>query len=243
MKKGTQEKEKTNKKRFNRKNTSKAKGKKKRFVAMIAVPTALLITLLTGSVFALLFPDTTLVFLKNNLPQVFDFFIESEEPELDKSQWVEINEDNWVPPDEQNSGEVTTNFEEQKTILEIPSADIRIPIVEGETEDAMYRGAWHFPKSPPLNSGGNTVIFAHRFYKVPPEKDTFYSLDKVGVGDSVTITNKKGDIYKYRVIETKVVAKNDRSILEDSNSEILTLVTCTPLWTSDKRLVVIAQKL
>jgi sortase A len=243
MEKDTPKKEHSNNKHPRKRAKKQSKGRKKRFAAMIAVPTTLLIVLLTGSVFALLFPDTTLVFLKNNLPQVFDFFIESEEPELDRSQWTAVNEDDWVPPEEQNSGEVKTNYEEQKTILEIPSADIRIPVVEGETEDAMYRGAWHFPKSPPLNSGGNTVIFAHRFYKVPPEKDTFYSLDKVRVGDAVTITNKEGDVYKYQVIESKIVAKNDRSILENSNSEILTLVTCTPLWTSDKRLVVIAKKL
>jgi sortase A len=214
----------------------------KRLILLI-IPSILLVLMLIGSLYTIIFPDSTLVFLKNELPAVFEFFITAEEPEIDKTNWVEIDEEEPISPEEQNSGEVKTNYEEQQTILTIPSADIEIPIVEGETEETMLEGAWHFPKSAPLNSTGNTVIFAHRFHKVPPAKDTFYNLDKVKVGDQIIITNKNDETFKYKVTENKVIAKNDRSILDPTEQEVLTLVTCTPLWTAKKRLIVTAKRL
>lgn len=225
--------------KLTRKTTSKVKPL---YLVLITISTFLLIVILAGSFTALLFPDETLVFLKNKVPEVFTFFVESEEPEIDKSDWVEVEEEEFITPEDQNSGEVKTTYEQHQTVLSIPAVDVTIPIVEGESEDAMLRGAWHFPKSAPINTGGNTVIFGHRFHKVPPAKDTFYSLDKVKVGDQISITNKGGSVYKYSVVESKVIDKNDRSILDPTSNELLTLITCTPLWTSEKRLVVTAKR-
>lgn len=139
-----------------------------------------------------------------------------------------------------NEGKVLFNMEKQNTSLYIPSVNIRGAVVDGEDSTQMDRGFWHFPISGQPGQRGNTVIIAHRFLHLPPRTDTFFLLDKVKVGDKITINQKEG-IYRYTVVQTKVVEKNDRSILEQTNDYRLTLVTCHPLWTSDKRFVVIAK--
>jgi sortase A len=59
-------------------------------------------------------------------------------------------------------------------------------------------------------------------------------------GDSIVI-EQEGNRYTYIVSETRVVEKNDISILQDTTEHQITLITCTPLWTSDKRLAVIGK--
>jgi sortase A len=131
-------------------------------------------------------------------------------------------------------------MEEYKTVLSIDSADIKGKVVDGETSEQMERGFWHFPLSSQPGKRGNTVIIAHRFLYLPPRTDTFFSLDKVQIGDKITVTQKDGT-YNYTVIERKVVAKTDRDVLAPTNDYRITLITCTPLWTSDRRLVVVGK--
>lgn len=139
-----------------------------------------------------------------------------------------------------NEGKVLFNMESQNTSLYLPSVNIRGAVVDGQDATEMDRGFWHFPLSGQPGQKGNTVIIAHRFLHLPPRTDTFFLLDKVRVGDKVIINQKEGT-YRYTVTETKVVNKNDRSILAQTYDYRVTLVTCHPLWTSDKRLVVIAK--
>ncbi len=139
-----------------------------------------------------------------------------------------------------NEGKVLFNMEEQNTTLLISSANIKGKVVDGENAHHMDRGFWHFPLSGQPGSRGNTVIIAHRFLHLPPKTDTFFSLDKVSVGDRITVNQKDGT-YNYTVVQTRVVDKSDRSVIENTSDHRLTLITCTPLWTSDMRLVVVAK--
>lgn len=139
-----------------------------------------------------------------------------------------------------NEGRVLFNMEEQHTSLYINSVNILGAVVDGNDSREMERGFWHFPLSGQPGQKGNTVIIAHRFLHLPPRTDTFFNLDKVRVGDKVLI-QQKGGIYRYTVSETKVVDKNDRSVLAQTYDYRLTLITCHPLWTSDKRFIVVAK--
>ncbi|HVX93213.1 MAG TPA: sortase [Candidatus Dojkabacteria bacterium] len=149
-----------------------------------------------------------------------------------------------ISPDEiaqlRNEGKIRFNMEEQNTQLYIPSVNINGKVVDDETSHGMDKGFWHFPLSSEPGLKGNTVIIAHRFLYLPPRTDTFFNLDKIKVGDKVII-NQKGGTYRYTVVETKVVEKNDRSILLNTNDYRLTLVTCTPLWTANQRQVIVAK--
>lgn len=120
--------------------------------------------------------------------------------------------------------------------LYIPSIGVDMKVLEGDFDSAISRGAWRDPETEVPNKGGNTVIAAHRFqYTSGPE--TFYRLDELSEDDVIKI-KWEGEVFHYRVYSTGVVSKNAVEILQNNGQEILTLYTCHPLWTSDKRLVV-----
>ncbi|MBN2100279.1 class D sortase [Candidatus Dojkabacteria bacterium] len=128
----------------------------------------------------------------------------------------------------------------QNTRILIPEIGLNAPVVEGEDESVMDQGAWHRPGTGNPIDGGNTVITGHRFRYLPPNNLTFYHLDKVEKGDEV-ILFWDGVEFDYIVTETFVVDP-DRTDIEGNTVEPkLTLYTCTPLWTAQKRLVVIAE--
>ena len=120
--------------------------------------------------------------------------------------------------------------------LVIPSIGVDSEIFEGATSDTLYKGIWRRPNSSTPRQGGNTVIVAHRYlYTEGP--NTFYHLDKVKKGDKFIIF-WNGKEYDYEVFETKVVPPTATEIEDKTTEPIVTLYTCTPLWTAKNRLVV-----
>jgi len=134
----------------------------------------------------------------------------------------------------------TKLLEELNTTLSIDNVLIEGRVFQGTSSQAMDSGFWHFPISKYPGQKGNAVIIGHRFLNLPPAKDTFFNLDKVKIGDEIVLKHKEGE-WRYIVTEIKVVDENDISVVKDTDDYRLTLITCTPLWTSEKRLVVIAK--
>jgi LPXTG-site transpeptidase (sortase) family protein len=131
----------------------------------------------------------------------------------------------------------------KKVIIE--SADIEGPVVHGSDGESLLReGFWLHPASVYPGEIGVSAIFGHRRYHLPPAKDTFYYLDKVKVGDRVEIKLEDGTWLEYSVIETKVIdpsGLNDE-INEHSDISLVKFITCTPLGTSNQRLVVVSKR-
>ncbi len=123
--------------------------------------------------------------------------------------------------------------------LVIPKIDVNGIIYAGKSVNLLEKGIWHRPKSSNPELGGNTVFVAHRFlYTSGP--NTFYHLDKLKMDDEFTIYwNKKK--YQYKVYETKVVPATAFDIEAPTKDPIVTLWTCTPLFTATNRLVVRAK--
>jgi len=121
--------------------------------------------------------------------------------------------------------------------LIIPKIGVDIDISEGNEEWALQYGAWHRPSTGDPVNGGNMVLTGHRFRYLPPNNTTFYHLDKLEDGDVMTIMwdNQR---YDYIIEKTFVVEKTAIEIESQEEDGILTLYTCTPLWSSSKRLVV-----
>lgn len=128
-------------------------------------------------------------------------------------------------------------LEEKETTLKVKSADIEGWVVDGDDANALERGFWYYPLSSPPGERGNTIIIGHRFLHIPPRRDTFFNLDQVKIGDEIIVQQKDNE-HKYTVINVRVVDKNDTSILSDTSDYRITLITCTPLWTAEKRLVI-----
>lgn len=140
----------------------------------------------------------------------------------------------------QNDGHIITKLEPLETGLTIQSANISGKVFDGEDSNTLLSGIWHFPLSTAPGDRGNAVFIAHRYQKVPPELDTFFNLDKVKVGDKIIISQNVGNL-TYTVTETKIVERDDRTVLMPTNDYRITLMTCTPLWTDEQRLIVIAK--
>lgn len=127
---------------------------------------------------------------------------------------------------------------EENTLL-IPEIFLDQKILEGQTIDVIASGdVWRRPNTSTPDAGGNTVIVGHRWsYN---NDGTFYHLDKLEVGDKFSVYWNKQE-YVYEVFETKVVPPTEVSIEGTSEESVLTLYTCTPLWTATNRLVVISK--
>ncbi len=138
---------------------------------------------------------------------------------------------------------------EQKEIpkdnrLVIPSIGVDIAIVEGKTEKALNGGAWRIPGTGKPGMS-NLVIAGHRMsYGFSPDeirsKLSFYHLDKLKEGEYVLVY-WQGKEYPYVVTETKIVEPTQIEIEAPTKEHILTLYTCTPMGTSNQRLVKIAK--
>lgn len=131
-------------------------------------------------------------------------------------------------------------LEELNTTIHIENINVEGKIYQGTSSLIMDSGFWHFPISKFPGEKGNTVIIGHRFMNLPPSKDTFFNLDKIKIGEKIEIKHNEGT-FTYIVVEKKEVEPNDISVIKDSEDYRVTLITCTPLWTSEKRLVVVAK--
>jgi sortase A len=71
----------------------------------------------------------------------------------------------------------------------------------------------------------------------------FYNLDKLREGDEVVLKDRAGRSYKYRVSEVLVVDPADSWVMgQVRGRDMLTLQTCTPIPTFQKRLIVRADR-
>ena len=123
----------------------------------------------------------------------------------------------------------------------IKKIGVNAPIVESSSSEyGLSQGAWHIPETSSPDKGGNTVITGHRFKYLPPNNLTFYLFHKLEIGDIVSIIWKEKD-YFYRIKEVKIVPDTELSILNQTNKPTLTMFTCHPIYSTEKRLVVISE--
>lgn len=127
---------------------------------------------------------------------------------------------------------------DENTLL-IPGINLDEKVVEGNSLGVIgYGGVWRRPNSSTPTQGGNTVLVGHRW--TYNGVSTFYNLDKVNLGDRFALY-WNGKEYDYEVFETKVVPASAIEIEAQTSEPIVTLYTCTPVWTARDRLVVKAR--
>jgi len=91
---------------------------------------------------------------------------------------------------------------------------------------------------------GNVFISGHssNYPWVKSDYNNIFALlNKVVIGDYVQLKYNNKD-FLYKISEIKVVKPEDSSVMQSGNSSILTLMTCTPVGTNLKRLIVIANQ-
>ncbi len=112
---------------------------------------------------------------------------------------------------------------------------------ENEIQKALREGVVHYPFTATPDQYGNVFITGHSSYYPWDKghyKDIFALLYKLEVGDeySIYFSGKK---YTYRVTDHFEVEPDDISVLDQpTDQKISTLMTCTPVGTTLRRLIV-----
>jgi LPXTG-site transpeptidase (sortase) family protein len=146
------------------------------------------------------------------------------------------------------------------TRLIIPKLNKNVPVIfsdpqkllnaqweslEKTFQEDLKRGVIHYPGTAEPGEKGNVFITGHSSYYLWDDgryKDVFALLHTVKVGDEIQVQHKN-ETHTYKVEEVKQVKNKDVSVLAQSGDEKqLTLMTCTPVGTNIRRLVVIAKE-
>ena len=119
--------------------------------------------------------------------------------------------------------------------LLIPRLGMQEVIHTGPTTAELSKGVWLIPNTSTPDRDSNTVVIGHRFTYAGPA--VFYFLDKVQVNDPIVIDWDHRE-YTYKVQAIDIVPPTDISVEAPTTKAMLTLYTCTPLWTAQNRLVI-----
>lgn len=129
-----------------------------------------------------------------------------------------------------------------KISLDVPiSWDVNTDLIIEKLKD----GVVHYENTSRPGEGGNIFIVGHssNYSWVNSQYNSVFALlDKLIRGDQVSIyyNSKK---YTYEVVDQKVVNAKNVEIIDNTNEEMLTLMTCWPVGTSLNRLVIQAKLL
>jgi sortase A len=107
-------------------------------------------------------------------------------------------------------------------LLDIPRIGLSVMVVEGVGSSALRRAAGHIQGTALPGEPGNVGISAHR--------DTFFRpLRNIRQNDVITVSTLLGE-YRYRVVSTRIVSPSDVEVLDPTEAQVLTLVTCYPFY-------------
>ncbi|MBQ3890875.1 MAG: class D sortase [Lachnospiraceae bacterium] len=123
-------------------------------------------------------------------------------------------------------------------ILRIPIIESESPVREGVSDGVLADSLGHEPGTAYIGETGNCVIAGHRNYSFGK---FFNRLNEVEIGDNIYVDTKDAT-YKYEVYDIIVVEPDDLSVLDNTDEEIITLYTCTPVVIGTHRLVVKAKR-
>lgn len=115
--------------------------------------------------------------------------------------------------------------------------------LETDMQEALRFGVIHYPGTARPGQQGNVVITGHSSY-FPWDpgrfKDVFAVLHDLQEGDKILLYYNQQQ-YIYQVTSMKKVWPSELDVLKPSTENKLTLITCTPVGTNLKRLVVEAK--
>lgn len=150
-------------------------------------------------------------------------------PDMSQRKFTVENKDKKIQIHRFASGEVMGE-------VIIPSISLKYPLIHGTLDEHLAKGIGHYAGSVYPGEGGNVIISGHR--------DTvFRNLGDLKIGDTITINTTYGS-YTYKASSTRIVDKNDRTVIVPSDKEMLTMTTCYPfsyIGSAPKRYIVIAQ--
>lgn len=115
--------------------------------------------------------------------------------------------------------------------------------LESDIQIALQSGVAHYPGSARPGQAGNFFVTGHSSYYTPGKyTSVFARLYQLSVGDEYWVYYG-GDKFRYRITDKQEIQPSDVSVLDQPVHErVSTLMTCTPVGTTLRRLVVRAQE-
>ncbi|UMZ74860.1 class E sortase [Natranaerofaba carboxydovora] len=161
---------------------------------------------------------------------------EKEESETTSPQ-VEYFTSEKPPPKEENDtdereGNYAYKLEETEGVLEIPALNLQFKVGYGVELPELESGPGFYPHSN-LPEHGNVSVAGHRTTYGAP----FGELNKLEEEDNIKLYFED-NVYIYKVDDVFATDKYDWSVIEDTSDPALTLTTCEPPGSSEKRLIV-----
>jgi sortase A len=123
-----------------------------------------------------------------------------------------------------------------------------VPVISSDSTRVLDQGVVHLPGTsyPWSNTPERNVYLAgHRLgWPGTGSHLVFYRLNELGRGDRITLKDREGGRYDYMVVESFEVGPLDRWVTgRVRGRDLLTLQTCTPIPTFEKRLIVRAERI
>jgi sortase A len=122
-----------------------------------------------------------------------------------------------------------------------------VPVISSNSTRSLDQGVIHLPgTSLPWSDTPerNVYLAGHRLgWPGTGSHLVFYRLNQLSTGDVITLRDREGGRYDYMVVESFTVGPLDRWVTgRVRGRDLLTLQTCTPIPTFEKRLIVRAER-
>jgi len=125
---------------------------------------------------------------------------------------------------------------ESVAYLEIPKLGIKLSVIEGEAWSNLAKGPVRVSKTAMIGDKGSVLISGHRtMYGAP-----FNQLHEIQLEDKIILSTKKA-LFIYTVVGIKKVSPDDWSDIKPDGEPQLVLSTCEPMYSADKRLLIITR--
>jgi sortase A len=123
-------------------------------------------------------------------------------------------------------------------ILQIPSIDVDVVVVQGTDVVDLKSGPGHYRRTDdPWDQEGRVGIAGHRTTYGAP----FWDLNEVRHGDDIRLETELGT-FDYEVTGVREVLPTAGEVLRPTGKPSLVLTTCTPRFSAARRLIVIATR-
>lgn len=180
--------------------------------------------------------------IEEETPPEQELIVMSKDPVKQKQEFPELDL-NTIPPDNR---------------LIIPAINKNVPIVEVSTEnlaaqnwtslddeilEALKTGVVRYPGTALPGEEGNTFLTGHSsyyFWDGGEYNEVFALLPELEIGDDIVVYYNQQK-YTYKITEKREVAPSEVDVLSQGDEHKITLMTCTPVGTNLRRLVLIGE--
>lgn len=168
---------------------------------------------------------------------------QNREDEIDTTKLIEVKDTKEIQETHKPEETFKIDYSETKSgevigKVIIPSIEVDMLIVEGESDENLSIGAGHILHTAYPGEEGNCVLAGHRNYTFG---SMFNRLGEVVLGDEIYI-DIKGVEFTYAVDEIEIIEPTNLDILgQPKDEKRITLLTCHPINIGNKRLLVKGQ--